>query len=50
MNVPEVEAAPGWRAALRLYREVARKNAARRAAGEPLDGLAFALDPATYGT
>jgi phosphatidylserine/phosphatidylglycerophosphate/cardiolipin synthase-like enzyme len=38
------------RAALRLYREVARKNAARRAAGEPLDGLAFALDPATYGT
>jgi phosphatidylserine/phosphatidylglycerophosphate/cardiolipin synthase-like enzyme len=38
------------RAALRLYREVARKNAARRAAGEPLDSLAFALDPATYGS
>ncbi|MFI5316362.1 MAG: phosphatidylserine/phosphatidylglycerophosphate/cardiolipin synthase family protein [Myxococcota bacterium] len=38
------------RAALRLYREIARKNAARRASGEPLDGLAFALDPATYGS
>jgi phosphatidylserine/phosphatidylglycerophosphate/cardiolipin synthase-like enzyme len=38
------------RAALRLYREVARKNAARRAAGDPLEGLAFALDPATYAS
>ncbi len=38
------------RAALRLYREVARKNAARRAAGESLEGLAFALDPATYAS
>ncbi|MGH7289995.1 MAG: hypothetical protein ACREJT_02205, partial [Myxococcota bacterium] len=36
------------RAALRLYREIARKNTARRAAGDPLEGLAFALDPATY--
>jgi phosphatidylserine/phosphatidylglycerophosphate/cardiolipin synthase-like enzyme len=38
------------RAALHLYREVARKNAVRRASGDPLDGLAFALDPATYGS
>jgi phosphatidylserine/phosphatidylglycerophosphate/cardiolipin synthase-like enzyme len=38
------------RAALRLYREVARKNAARRAAGAPMEGLAFALDPATYAS
>ena len=38
------------RAALRLYREVARKNAARRASGEPMEGLAFALDPATYAS
>ncbi|HTO07149.1 MAG TPA: phosphatidylserine/phosphatidylglycerophosphate/cardiolipin synthase family protein [Myxococcota bacterium] len=38
------------RAALRLYREVARKNAAKRAAGEPMEGLAFALDPATYAS
>jgi phosphatidylserine/phosphatidylglycerophosphate/cardiolipin synthase-like enzyme len=38
------------RAALRLYREIARKNAARRAAGDPLEGLAFALDPATYAS
>jgi phosphatidylserine/phosphatidylglycerophosphate/cardiolipin synthase-like enzyme len=36
------------RAALRLYAEHARKNAARRTRGEPLDGLAFALDPSTY--
>jgi phosphatidylserine/phosphatidylglycerophosphate/cardiolipin synthase-like enzyme len=38
------------RAALRLYRDVARKNAARRAAGEPLEGLAFGLDPKTYAS
>jgi cardiolipin synthase A/B len=37
------------RAALRLYREIARANAAPRAAGQVLRGLAFALDPATYG-
>jgi len=36
-------------AALRLYRERARKNAAARAQGLPLDGLAFAVDPALYG-
>jgi cardiolipin synthase A/B len=38
------------RAALRLYHEVARKNAALRAAGEPMTSLAFALDPATYAS
>jgi len=38
------------RAALCLYRDVARKNAARRAAGDPTDALAFALDPATYAS
>jgi cardiolipin synthase A/B len=38
------------RGSLRLYREIARKNAARRATGDPLDGLAFALDPATYAS
>jgi phosphatidylserine/phosphatidylglycerophosphate/cardiolipin synthase-like enzyme len=38
------------RAALRLYRDVARKNAVRRAAGDPLEALAFALDPATYAS
>jgi phosphatidylserine/phosphatidylglycerophosphate/cardiolipin synthase-like enzyme len=37
------------RAALRLYREVARANTARWERGEPLDGLAVALDPARYG-
>ena len=36
------------REALRLYRDSARRNALRHARGEPLDGLAFALDPATY--
>ena len=36
------------RAALRLYAEHARKNGARRARGERLEGLAFALDPARY--
>ncbi len=38
------------RAAMRLCREVARKNSARRSAGERLQGLAFALDPATYAS
>jgi len=38
------------RAALRLYRDVARKNAARRAAGEATSALAFALDPTTYAS
>jgi phosphatidylserine/phosphatidylglycerophosphate/cardiolipin synthase-like enzyme len=38
------------RAALRLYRDVARKNAALRAAGEPMTSLAFALDPSTYAS
>jgi phosphatidylserine/phosphatidylglycerophosphate/cardiolipin synthase-like enzyme len=37
-------------AALRLYREVALANSARRAAGDPLQGLALALDPATYAS
>jgi hypothetical protein len=41
-------AAMGDREALARYRDVARRNAARRRAGEPLDGLAIALDPATY--
>jgi phosphatidylserine/phosphatidylglycerophosphate/cardiolipin synthase-like enzyme len=36
-------------AALRLYRERARKNAAARSQGRPLDGLAFEIDPARYG-
>jgi len=36
------------RAALRLYREVARENTRRRDRGEAQDGLAFALDPARY--
>ena len=35
--------------ALRLYRERARKNAAARAQGRPLEGLAFAIDPVRYG-
>ena len=39
----------GDRAALRLYREVAKKNAVRRAAGEPLEGLARELDLERYG-
>ncbi|MEY2433541.1 MAG: cardiolipin synthase [Acidimicrobiaceae bacterium] len=38
------------RSALQLYHEVARKNAALRAAGEPMTSLAFALDPATYAS
>ncbi len=37
------------RAALARFRDVARANRDRRARGEPLQGLAFALDPATYG-
>jgi phosphatidylserine/phosphatidylglycerophosphate/cardiolipin synthase-like enzyme len=37
------------RQALRLYREVALANRARRTRGEPLAGLAYALDAATYG-
>lgn len=36
-------------AAMRLYRERARKNAAARAQGRPLDGLAFEIDPTRYG-
>jgi len=35
--------------ALRLYARIARENAARRARGEPLEGLAFALQPQGYG-
>jgi phosphatidylserine/phosphatidylglycerophosphate/cardiolipin synthase-like enzyme len=38
------------REALRLYRDVARKNTARREAGDATDALAFALDPATYAS
>jgi phosphatidylserine/phosphatidylglycerophosphate/cardiolipin synthase-like enzyme len=34
--------------ALRLYARIARENAERRDRGEPLEGLAFALDPRTY--
>jgi cardiolipin synthase len=36
------------REALRKYAEIARANTARRARGEPMEGLAFALEPATY--
>jgi phosphatidylserine/phosphatidylglycerophosphate/cardiolipin synthase-like enzyme len=35
--------------ALRLYREIALRNRERRTRGEPLAGLAFAIDPAQYG-
>ena len=38
------------RGALRLYREVARENTRRRARGDAHEGLAFALDPATYAS
>ena len=38
------------RAALALYREIARANRARRIAGQPREGLALALDPATYAS
>jgi len=37
------------RAALALFRDVARANRERRTRGEPLQGLAFALEPARYG-
>ena len=37
------------RAALALFRDIARANRDRRVRGEPLQGLAFALDPARYG-
>jgi phosphatidylserine/phosphatidylglycerophosphate/cardiolipin synthase-like enzyme len=37
------------RDALRLYREAARANAQARHHGEAMTGLAFALDPASYG-
>ena len=37
------------RAAFALYREKCRENLARRAQGERLQGLAFSLDPSTYG-
>ncbi len=36
------------RASLQLFRKVARENAQRRELGEKLEGLAYALDPATY--
>jgi cardiolipin synthase A/B len=36
--------------ALRLYREIAQGNTKRRQQGAPLQGLAFALNPATYGS
>ena len=36
------------RTALVRYREIAQANAARRAKGEDMTALAFALDPATY--
>ena len=41
-------AAQDDREALRLFREIALRNAAARARGERLEGLAFALDLATY--
>ncbi|TMA32676.1 MAG: hypothetical protein E6J79_18850 [Deltaproteobacteria bacterium] len=37
------------RAALAVFRDVARANRDRRGRGEPFHGLAFALDPARYG-
>jgi phosphatidylserine/phosphatidylglycerophosphate/cardiolipin synthase-like enzyme len=37
------------RAALRLYREIAEKNADRRRLGEPLEGLAFEIKPEEHG-
>ncbi len=37
------------RDAMRRYRDAARDNADRRRTGVPLQGLAHALDPATYG-
>jgi phosphatidylserine/phosphatidylglycerophosphate/cardiolipin synthase-like enzyme len=45
----DVETAPlDDRAALCLYAELARANRTRRERGEPLRGLAVALDPKTY--
>ncbi len=38
------------RAALQLYRSIARANRDRRVSGEPLKGLAYAIDPAEYGS
>jgi phosphatidylserine/phosphatidylglycerophosphate/cardiolipin synthase-like enzyme len=35
--------------ALRLYREIARANDDRRAFWQPVEGLAYAVDPADYG-
>jgi hypothetical protein len=37
-------------AALRRFHDRARKNRDRRARGERLEGLAYALDPALYGS
>ena len=37
------------RVALRLYREIALRNRDRRARREPLEGLAYALEPRDYG-
>jgi len=37
------------RAAFAHFRKLARENAARRARGDALHGLAFAIDPRTYG-
>ena len=38
------------RAALKMYREIAKQNTERRSKGEPLEGLAFSIDPALYAT
>lgn len=38
------------RAAFGLYKEIAEANTKRRAAGAAMKGLAFALDPRTYGS
>ena len=40
---------PGDRQALRRYREPALANSDRRARGEPMRGLAYAIDPGEYG-
>lgn len=45
VDTAELDAA----AALRLYRERARENAAAREQGRPLDGLVFEIDPVRYG-
>ena len=36
-------------AALRVYRQVAFANVDRRAAWQPLEGMAYAVDPHDYG-